>query len=353
MSSLTETAYYTRRAINWGILAIGLYIVARILWTFLVTFWLFIFPPKAPPPNHAFQKLPALNFPAPVSSPAAQLQFRLETITGGLPTFASNSAIVYFMPKESANLLDSSRTQNFARRLEFDQTVQQETETIYKFRDPQFPLRTLRYDIVSNNFQLQYAYQQDTGLFTEGTIRDKNLAISEAIEFLNTNNIYQNDFVRGEKKVLLKRLVGLLLIPTESLSTTDAMQVNFFRGSINGFGVVTPNPDEGQIQIIVSGARTPRKQILEVIYTYWPIDYETKATYSLKPVQQAWQQLLDGNGYIAKYPVDGQTVATIRDVYLAYYDSFEPQTYLQPVYVFTGDNGFTAYVHAVNPEWVQ
>lgn len=353
MSSLTETAYVTRRAINWGILAIGLYVVARILWTILVSFWLIVFPPKPPPPDHAFQKLPALNFPAPVASPAGQIQFTLETISGGLPKFASNSAVVYFMPKDPANLLAITKTQDFAKRLDFDPTPFQETRTVYRFQDLQFPLRKLQYDIVSNNFVLRYAYEQDTGLFTEGTIRDQNKAIADALDFLRNNQILKTDFENGHKKVINQRLVGFLLIPTDNLSTTDAMQVNFFRGSINSLAVVTPNPDEGQIQILLSGSRTAKKKILEVIYTYWPVDLQTAATYSLKSVESAWQELINGGGYIAKYPVNGEATAVIRNVYLAYYDSFEPQTYLQPVYVFTGDYDFTAYVHAINPEWVE
>jgi len=39
-------------------------------------------------------------------------------------------------------------------------------------------------------------------------------------------------------------------------------------------------------------------------------------------------------------------------VYLAYYDSLDPQTYLQPVFVFEGDDDFLAYVPAVEAAWV-
>jgi hypothetical protein len=281
------------------------------------------------------------------------MQFSLETITGGLPKFASDSAVVYFMPKDPPNLLAITKTQDFAKKLEFDPTPFQETRTIYRFQDLQFPLRKLQYDIVSNNFVMKYSYEQDTGLFTEGTIRDQNVAIQDAIEFLKNNQIYKTDFEHGSRKVIKQRLVGFLLIPTDNLSTTDAMQVNLFRGSVNSLAVVTPNPDEGQIQILLSGAKTPKKKILEVIYTYWPIDQQTAATYSLKPIESAWQELQSGGGFIAKFPINGETTATIRNIYLAYYDSFEPQTYLQPVYVFEGDHEFTAYVHAINPEWVE
>jgi hypothetical protein len=353
MASLTETAYHTRRAINWGILGIGIFILLRILWSVFLTLIVVLFPPKPPPPNHAFNKLPRLEFPAPLASPAAQLTFTLETITGDLPVFASNSAVVYSMPKQSSSLLSVNNAQAFVRRLEFNQTPAQLSRTIYQFTDISTPLRTIQYDIVSNNFVLRYAYNSDTGLFTEGTIRDQRSAINQAIDFLRQNNLYQADFAEGEKVVTNLRLVGNQLIPTENLSETDAMQVNFFRGSINGLPLYTPDPTQGLVQITFSGARSPKKQIIEAIYTYWPIERNISATYSLRTVEEAWQDLQNGRGFIARYPINGDTNAVIRTVDLAYYDSFQPQTYLQPIYVFRGDHEFAAYVSAVRSEWIE
>ena len=40
-------------------------------------------------------------------------------------------------------------------------------------------------------------------------------------------------------------------------------------------------------------------------------------------------------------------------MFTAYYFSDAYTQYLTPVYVFTGDNGFVAYVPAVSPLWVQ
>ena len=353
MASLTETAYHTRRAINWGILGIGVLIVLRILWSVFLTLIVVLFPPKPPPPNHAFNKLPPLQFPQPIASPAAQMTFSLETITGDLPVFASQSAVVYSMPKQASTLLAINNAQSFVRRLEFNPNPQQLSRTIYQFTDISTPLRTIQYDIVSNNFVLRYAYNNDTGLFGEGTIRDQQGAINQAIDVLRQYGLYKDDLVQGRKTVTNLRLVGNQLIPTANLSDTDAMQVNFFRGSINGLPLFTPDPTQGIVQITFSGSKAPKKQILETIYTYWPIDTNISATYSLKTVQRAWEELREGRGFIARYPINGEAQAVIRNVDLGYYDSFQPQTYLQPIYVFRGDHEFTAYVSAIQSEWVE
>jgi hypothetical protein len=352
MASLTETAYYTRRAINWTILAIIIYIFLRILWSLLVSVWMILFPPRPAPPNHAFGKLPKLSFPSPVSSPSSQLTFTLETISGDLP-IASTSGRVYFMPKQAPNLLAISQAQEFAKGLEFDPTPFQETRTVYRFNDPQVFLRKLRYDIVSKNFIMRYAYEQDPGIFTEGILNNPELVKGEAIRLLVEKGLYQADFRRGEQSVTFFKLVGNMLMPVRTISDTNAMRVDFFRGPVNTFKVMTPTPTDGQIQVLFSPSRDLRKRIVEVVYTFWPIDYNTFATYTFRPVAQAWQELQNGAAYIARYPINNTANIAIRNIYLAYYDTFEPQTYLQPIYVFEGDFEFKAYVPAVAPEWIE
>lgn len=358
MASLTETAYYTRRTINWTILGIIAYILLRIFWSLFVTAWLAIFPPKAPPPNFAFQKLPALVFP-PQATPSAslgtggsgQLTFQLETIQGAIPA-ASPSAAVFFMPKAAANLLALTRTQEFAAQLNFDATPIGESKNIYRFNDPDFPLRRLRYDIVSGNFILRYAFERDTGVFAEKDLSTEETAKRDAINLLENHNLYTEDLQNGTIHVTFLRLMGEQLVPTTSLSQSDAVRVDFFRAPVANSPVLTDNPNEGHVSIIYSGSSDARKRLIQFVYTYWPIDYETTGTYALKTGAQAWEELQQGQGFIARAPHTG-TTAIVRNIYLGYYDSFDPQTYLQPIFVFEGDYGFLGYIPAVVPEWVE
>lgn len=349
MASLTETAYYARRAINWFVLFVIAYFILRIAWNLVTFAWVVFFPPKPAPPNHAFGKLTTLSFPT-QASPSAEITFRLETIEGGVPK-ASDSAVVYFMPKSPANLLALSRTQDFAERLGFDPMPIQETKSIYRFNDTDVP-RKLRYDIVSNNFIIRYAFEQDSALFAERDYPSQEAAINEAKSILQTYKLYIDDLSEGEMRVSFLRLSGDTLVPTTSLSQADAVRVDLFRRAIDGIPVLTPYPNEAPVSFIFSGSRSPKKRIIQLLYTYWPIDYQTMATYTLKPSSQAWEELTSGKGYILKYPAIGTTV-TVRSIRLAYYDSFEPQTYLQPVFVFEGDEGFMGYVAAVASAWTE
>ncbi|MEK7592358.1 MAG: hypothetical protein AAB508_03100 [Patescibacteria group bacterium] len=353
MASLTETAFYTRRTIHWGFLGIIGYIILRILWGVLVVVWLTIFPPKAPPPNHAFNKLPAIKFPEQtVATGSAKLTFALDTIPGTVP-IASETAAVYFMPKNAANLLALTKTQDFAKRFEFDPTPIPDTlKNIYRFEDASTILRKLRYDIVSNNFIIRYAFEQDVGVFTDKNLPIPEAAISEARSIMQTNEIYPNDIASGSVSTTNLKLLSNRLISTTSFSQADAIRIDFSRKSIGDMKIYTQNPDEGPISIIFSGSMNQKKRIIQFAYTFWPIEYQTFATYALKQSAVAWQELQDGTGYIARFPKNGK-IATVTNVYLGYYDSYEPQTYLQPIFVFEGEDGFLAYVSAVAPPWVE
>lgn len=351
MATLTETAYQTRKAINWTILAVIAYIILRIFWSIASSVFLMIFPPKAPPPTHAFGKLPIVQFPAPTSSPSGTLTFQLETIEGTVPK-ASESAIVYFMPKSAPNLLALTKATEFAKRLEFINEPIQETKYIYRYDDQEAPLRKLRYDIVTRNFILRYLYDKDMGLFTERNIPLSDAAKMEAKNILQTYNLYEKDIELGTSTVQFLKLSGDTLTQTTSQSQADAVRVDFFRQTVADTQIVTPYPGEGPISFVFSGSKSIKKRVLQFAYTFWPMDYQTSATYGLKPSSLAWTELQNGQGYIVRYPKTTMT-AVIRKVTLAYYDSIEPQTYLQPVFVFEGDDDFLAYVSAVAAPWVE
>lgn len=350
MTSLTITAYHTRRAINWGILSIIVYIILRLSWGIFAAIWLMLFPPAPIPPNYAFGKLPALKFPQ--STRSAELQYRLETVEGYVPP-ASESAMVFFMPKNAASLLDLTNAKEFAKQLEFTSEPIQETKYLYRFTDPQNSLRQMLYDLVSKNFSMKYFYPQDPSLFTERDVPLPQNALSEAQGILQSYMLYPSDIAKGSTSIQYLKFMGDTLVQTTSHSQADAIRIDFFRAPIADTKIFSPNPDQGPITFIYSGSKSSKKRLLEFTYAYWPIDPLTNATYGLKTSSQAWTELQSGGGYIAKYPKGDRQDVVIRKVYLGYYDSLESQTYLQPIFVFEGDNGFMAYVPAITSDWIE
>lgn len=350
MATLTETAYYTRRTINWIILGIIGYFILRLLLSLGVQAYLAIFPPKAPPPNHAFGILPPLTFPQAEGN--TKFTYTLQTITGNIPA-ASPSAAVYLMPKKPASLLALTQTQAFASKLQFDPTPHQETNSIYRFDDAQFPLRKMKYDIVSGNFIVRYGFEADASVFTNKNVLSQGSAIALAKQQLLINSLDPEGYKNGKISVTYLKLKGDSLVETSSQSQSDAVRVDFYRENLGDTSIVTPRPKEGPISFVFSGALNQKQQLLQFAYAYWPIDINTSATYELITSTQAWEQLKSGSGYIAQGPLSGSTSVTVRNIYLAYYDTYDQQPYLQPVFVFSGDDDFVAYVPAISPAWTK
>ena len=137
----------------------------------------------------------------------------------------------------------------------------------------------------------------------------------------------------------------------ESLSEADFVKVDLFRAELEpGFENITSAADKGVIQVIVSGSRNQGERVVQVQYDYFPVDTSRVETYPIKTGVMAWDELVNGGGYIISSKKEG--VETIRSATLGYFDSYEPQNFLQPVYIFEGDDGFKAVVHAVESTWV-
>jgi len=139
------------------------------------------------------------------------------------------------------------------------------------------------------------------------------------------------------------------LVPVIALSETQVARVNFFRKSLDELPILPPNPKKSLITFLITNSTDPNKKMVEANYTYNQIERETFSTYPLKSSAQAWQELQAGQGYIANLGNNQEGEITIRRIYLAYFESEQPQKFLQPIFVFEGDNSFYAYVSAVEP----
>ena len=104
------------------------------------------FPTPPLKPNNLFGKIPLPTFPN-TASPGGELKFTLQTISGTVPE-ASDTARVYFMPKNRINLISLSKAQTFVGRLGFTSSPRAISETLYRWIDLKSPLRTIEMDIV-------------------------------------------------------------------------------------------------------------------------------------------------------------------------------------------------------------
>jgi len=351
MTNLTQTAYWTRRLLKAGAFLIGLIIVIRIGFSIFSNLWRKINPPPPAAPTLSFGKLPKINFPKNENS-TEDLSYQLETIQGGLPKFSDEPINVYFTQQNGSNLLALDRANQKAQKLGFKKQPQAISDKIYRWQTETVPATTLDMDITTGNFKLTYDYTNDPEVINSKDLPSNQQAAQEAKSFLNNNDLLPEDLATGTAEFNYLKFNPPELISVASLSEADFVRVNLFRTDLNDLKILPPNPKNALVSIMFSGMKTIGKRIIEVNYVYYPIYTETIATYPLKNIQTAWQELQNNEGYIANLGQNSQAI-TIRKVYLAYYDSERPQNYLQPIYVFEGDNNFVAYVTAVDSKWTE
>ncbi len=351
MTNLTQTAYWTRRLLKAGAILIALIIVLRIGFTIFSNVWRKINPPPPVAPTVSFGKLPKINFPQ-NNEQSKDINYKLETIQGGLPKFSAEPTNVYFTQQNGSNLLALDRANQKALKLGFKNQPQSISEKVYRWQTEAVPTTILDMDITTGNFKLAYDYNNDAEVINSNDLPSNQQAAQEAKSFLNNNDLLPEDLATGTAEFNYLKFSPPDLTPVASLSEADFIRVNLFRSNLNDLKILPPNPKNALVSILFSGIKTIGKRIIEVNYIYYPIYTETVATYPLKNVQTAWQELQNNESYIANLGQNKETI-TIRQVYLAYYDSERPQHYLQPVYVFEGDNNFVAYVQAVDSKWTE
>ncbi|OGY17901.1 MAG: hypothetical protein A2784_01740 [Candidatus Chisholmbacteria bacterium RIFCSPHIGHO2_01_FULL_48_12] len=348
MATLTQTAYYTRRTLKWGSFLVLFLIVFRWAWNGFITYWLAKHPPPPPPPTVAFGKLPQLQFP---DQTKGSLTFKLETVTGTTPDLGDR-AHVFFMPAKRANLLALERATTQAARLGFNLPPQKLTDTLYRWANAT-PLSTnLDLDIIYGHFLLTASWQQDPTLLDAPNLPNTTPAVIEAQDYLADAGLLPEDLKTGRTQVSFLRASANDFIPAPSLSEAEFVQVDLFRQDLPAGKVYTATPSAGLVRLIFSGNTNTGKRIVSLAYNYFPVNYDQSATYPLKASSQAWAELQSGQGYIATLPTTGNQ-ATVRRVSLGFYDAPTPQTFLQPIYVFEGDNNFVAYVPALDSKWVE
>ncbi len=359
MANLTETAFYTRRFVKFSVFAVIGFVILKIVWGIGLAVWSKVFPPPPPPPTLAFGQLPKINFaPALVASASAQYTYILETVDGKLPKLPV-TAKVYFLPQSGVTFGDFDKMRAQASRMGFtgDPKVIPNQVNGWHFDDSQNPLRHMDYNATSGNFHIYYDFGYDLNLFAERNFGSPEEVISQAVAYFSNLGLIRDDLSSGEQKTAYFRLEAGSLVPAESFAEADAVEVNFYREKIKDgeetYPVLTANPRQSLVSITLSGNSNQTKKILDVRYYYWALDRENWATYPLQSATAAFETLKSGGAYVTSLlpAADEKKQITIRKVYLAYLDPFPPQTYLQPVIVFSDEKSFIAFVPAITSNW--
>lgn len=356
--TLSDMTQYGRQGVKIVIAFFVAMIVGRFALESAVSLWNALNPPPPPPPTVGFGLLPQIEFPAKAESelPAS---YQLELPRGQLPSFGDR-AKVFYIPEKTLGLLSDEQARSFAAKYDFVFEPTVVSPTVYRWRKSSPLESTLQLDIKSYQMRLTTNYLNRPDLLS-ATLPDAKQAEQIVKNFMRVGSIGDSSIATASAETQYLRLQGTELVEALSYSDADFVQVGLNRFPIDGiYEMFTPN-GLATVQAIVSGGLSNTDAVVDFTSNFYPKDESQVHTYPIRSASQAWSILQAGEGYVARFkPSSAQldqaengTTAVIRSVTLGYFDHFEHQPFLQPVYVFRGDDQFLGYVPAIDPRFFQ
>ena len=358
--TLTETAQLTKKSAVILILVLATGFTARAVWTRVKPI---IFPPKVPPPEVAFGKLPALEIPNLPFKEGPSPKYVVDTKTGRLPTDLLDRAKVYKIILPKTTLLTSQRAKELAAKLGFSGKPQKISSSEYRWESPEEG-RTLKMDITTGNFTLETDIKKLNTLST-GATPSTATAVEQAKRFLQNLGFLSADYLEGRKEATYLTIDGESLKKVENLAQAHLTRIDFFR-EIDEQPIVGAGPYEGLITVILGKDLVPF-----VFYDFWPLDPLQSTTYPLKTVEQVWSEVEAGEARVtflapakadpfSSYEPQEPKDIYVHKIFLGYFDSEKLQDYIQPIYILEGlgvtadrrQLKFIAYVPAIAYDWV-
>lgn len=352
--TLTQATHFGRMAIKYGSIFIVVLIVGRIFLRSFLAFWRAVNPPPPPPPTVGFGVLPPISFPV-QSADERPPSYRLETASGTTPSFGDRAKVL-LMLRSTPNLLADQRAREVAAGHNFVFEPEVVGTNIYQWRRSQPLEMKLEMNIFNNDLKLSSNYLSKPELLSNNKLPGDFEAIDRVKNWLKSSDLLPKDIATASGEIVYLKSLGGEVKPAVSYSDADFIQVDINRVPIDGqYRMFTPEGYKGSVHAILSGAfPNSSDSIVELEFTYQEVDYQQVETYPVRSSQEAFRQLQAGEGFVANYePVDASDEVVIRRVSLGYYQADEEQDYLQPIYVFEGDNDFLAYVPAVSTQYIQ
>jgi len=337
--SLTKIAYQARNNIKFG----GLGIIILLLLVSFTKFGVALYKKSRVVkvvPNVKYGILPKIVFPTKEFKPKT---FTFEMPNDSFPKF-SDQARVYIVFRTDKSFLALEQETEAARQMGFTQKGVDKGDNVYEFKNDSN--QTLRIKILDGSFKLSYPYGDDQILMANKSVPDKVEAIDKAKSFLEAAGRLPKDLASGSQIATFYRIEGSNLKQVTTIAEANLVRVDFYRENFdNEVKIVSTEANKAPVSVLISGSGVGARNIVEVDYKYVNIDRESFATYPTKTLNEAMTELKSGKYWPVSDVVNNGVI--IRKIYLAYFEPITLTNFMQPIYVFEGDNNFIAYVSAI------
>jgi hypothetical protein len=345
MASLTQAAGVTRKLIAAGAVFLVVLIVGKVVLGMAIQFYNEMNPPKPPLPTMGYGVLKPILAP---NSGSVNLTYKLETVGNTIPTWGP-TAKVYFIPPNRSGFLNLERAKKQAAGLGFVFDPEQTGASTFRWTLSNPQRSVLDLDVNTDKFTMNVNWETDPNFLQTPAVPTAPETVNTAKSYLRGGGFLPVDLGDGDNKVMFLRYSGGNFTQVISPSEADFVQVDLFRKKIDKIPVKPIDPNKGLARVLIYYSRERGQKVVSAEYNYAEVVYGQFETYPIINGPEAWQLLNSGSGYVASMPKNSNQ-AVIRNIYIAYFDSLDNKTYLQPVYVFEGDNNFAAYVPAIPPD---
>lgn len=303
-----------------------------------------------PPPTEDFGDLPNITFPT--NATTQQLNYSLDTVTGDLPNDFPSRMLVFELEAFKPDLNNLKDAKGKVLGANFGGSELRITDTVYRWSDAKTLSRTMTMNIVSGNFVYTTNFMNNESLLASSNAISSSIAVNKAREFFEDLSSFPSDVDEGDTNTELFVITDGKRIKAVSEAETKIIEVNFFQSPIIVYEAEYPiyyaKPNKSPINALVAALNAPT--VVEAHYDYYGIS-DTSGEYAIISAGEAFQDLQDGNAYIASY-FGTDIEVKIQDMFLAYYIGEGEQKFAMPIYVFRNQSkGFYAYVPAVDDYW--
>ncbi len=338
-----------RKILKWGGIIVGVIIILFIVLKILLFIKELIAPSPPPPPTVAFGQLPRPYFPDGIKK---DFTYEIDTLTGDLPAL-NISERVYKMEQRGPDILAVDRASEKVSALGFNPRPQQISDFFYRWSHPDPREQNIIINIRLSEFNLSSSYLKYEEENPGKKFTEEEEPTEIASKFLRALDFYPEDIDEEKTKVEFATLSKGVVTPTTRIVNSNVATVYFFQKDKDDLPIVYPQGANSSMRMVVGPGRVGNESaggVLDAKFSHQKI-LEESETYPIKTSQEAYEDLKNGEAYVATYSGPNSNVL-IKKVYPALYAEAKLQEYLTPIIVFEGTDNFVAYVPAIKDEWL-
>lgn len=347
--NLTKVSAVLKKASKWVFLVIGVYYLAILIIIPGGRSAIKVLFTKREPPVTTYGLLDQLEFVEKRIGKTTP-EYVLNTKNGRLPTDLPAQLPIYkFKPIQYSYLAGKNAIGDAAMLGFEDKDLSSDLKgSAYVWRNS-LTKSTLSIELETRKLNLITDLTESGSFYTVGNINSQG-APTQASQILANIYRFDDSYAKGTQNVTLGSFQG-----NKIYETTDAdrdaqlARVDYYR-TIDNYPIFGPDPSEGLIRVLVGNStqvKSPLKNPIMNI-SYWEIIPQTDSKYPIISVSEAWAAIKNGKGIISRVfqrgsnpfdsyvPIEVEKIL-IDNIYLGYYETPKYQTYLQPVYIFSGN----------------